>query len=395
MLTRSEKITLTVFGVVGCPIILAPIPFLLAKPEHQNIWIAIGLLFSIIALIQMFVFESYKYLIIFVTPNLTAIVSGVGAAMHQVLILGNAEWFHRYAMIVLFTTTTFYSSMLIILVMIILDKEYPWYPNSFLVKLTLGSLVLYFSACPIIEMIYTAAWTWIYANYGMIILFILLFTIFIKFFWKEEAEPVVFLKKSVRPSFAVYSIIYTPLAIFTMIQGLRECQMKADLTVSSQYCTFIPAMLGSICSLGIAAAVVAPIVIFVYALWLGIKKLFRIQSHAPMPVIAYEDLEDLENQNELVMNESFKGHPLEKYVVDIHFEETTESMCSICWEEFKKSDKIKKVSRCNHIFHSGCLACWSKKNQTCPLCRANLSLSFKAPHEDDYYNYDDDFIAFS
>ena len=46
-------------------------------------------------------------------------------------------------------------------------------------------------------------------------------------------------------------------------------------------------------------------------------------------------------------------------------------MCSICLEEYKNNDIIKKLP-CNHIFHSECLKIWLSNKTTCPICRNDL-----------------------
>jgi hypothetical protein len=50
------------------------------------------------------------------------------------------------------------------------------------------------------------------------------------------------------------------------------------------------------------------------------------------------------------------------------------SECSICYIEYTKSDNIRKLNVCCHIYHKECIDKWiqlyNKKN--CPLCRANL-----------------------
>jgi hypothetical protein len=58
--------------------------------------------------------------------------------------------------------------------------------------------------------------------------------------------------------------------------------------------------------------------------------------------------------------------------------ELPENNCSICLEEFKNEDLLKKLN-CNHIFHKDCLGTWinnntNKNNNTCPLCRRVLTV---------------------
>jgi hypothetical protein len=52
----------------------------------------------------------------------------------------------------------------------------------------------------------------------------------------------------------------------------------------------------------------------------------------------------------------------------------SQNECSICYIEYTKSDNIRKLNVCSHIFHKECIDKWiqgyNKKN--CPICRANL-----------------------
>lgn len=47
--------------------------------------------------------------------------------------------------------------------------------------------------------------------------------------------------------------------------------------------------------------------------------------------------------------------------------------CPICIEECSHSESC--VTACNHVFHAGCLAKWSKNSNSCPMCRAPLIVS--------------------
>ena len=50
-------------------------------------------------------------------------------------------------------------------------------------------------------------------------------------------------------------------------------------------------------------------------------------------------------------------------------DELPENNCSICLDEFKNEDILKKLN-CNHIFHKDCLEPWiNNNNLNCPLCR--------------------------
>ena len=52
-------------------------------------------------------------------------------------------------------------------------------------------------------------------------------------------------------------------------------------------------------------------------------------------------------------------------------EDLPEETCSVCLEDFKDGDTIKKLN-CNHIFHKDCLQPWLNEHDNCPMCRQNI-----------------------
>ena len=63
-------------------------------------------------------------------------------------------------------------------------------------------------------------------------------------------------------------------------------------------------------------------------------------------------------------------------IPDITLENVSElndenKICSICLEEYKNNDIIKKLP-CNHNFHSECVKIWLSNKTTCPVCRTDL-----------------------
>ncbi|KAF7316497.1 RING-type domain-containing protein [Mycena indigotica] len=48
---------------------------------------------------------------------------------------------------------------------------------------------------------------------------------------------------------------------------------------------------------------------------------------------------------------------------------TTVDRCGICMSQFKKAQAAKLSERCGHVYHEQCLARWTAKSRTCPLCR--------------------------
>ena len=50
--------------------------------------------------------------------------------------------------------------------------------------------------------------------------------------------------------------------------------------------------------------------------------------------------------------------------------------CAICQENIKKNDKFTRTACSdvvNHFYHTTCCSQWFKDNNTCPMCRADLS----------------------
>ena len=53
------------------------------------------------------------------------------------------------------------------------------------------------------------------------------------------------------------------------------------------------------------------------------------------------------------------------------YNELPDESCSICLEDFKPGDDIKKLN-CTHIFHKDCLEPWLNNNRNCPMCRTDI-----------------------
>lgn len=53
-------------------------------------------------------------------------------------------------------------------------------------------------------------------------------------------------------------------------------------------------------------------------------------------------------------------------------EETPKDMCPICRDDINNYNIIRKIKKCNHIFHQKCLDNWLKDNVTCPNCRQDI-----------------------
>jgi len=48
-----------------------------------------------------------------------------------------------------------------------------------------------------------------------------------------------------------------------------------------------------------------------------------------------------------------------------------DDFCSICLEEYQGNDKISTLD-CTHFYHTDCITMWINKDNSCPLCRAEV-----------------------
>ena len=49
-----------------------------------------------------------------------------------------------------------------------------------------------------------------------------------------------------------------------------------------------------------------------------------------------------------------------------------EESCSICFDNFEKRQKIKKLRKCGHEYHSTCLDKWLNDEKRCPMCNEEV-----------------------
>lgn len=51
---------------------------------------------------------------------------------------------------------------------------------------------------------------------------------------------------------------------------------------------------------------------------------------------------------------------------------SSNTQCSVCFDEFKLRETDVRKLPCNHLFHEKCIFPWLRINGTCPVCRASL-----------------------
>uniref|UniRef100_A0A6C0JUJ1 RING-type domain-containing protein n=1 Tax=viral metagenome TaxID=1070528 RepID=A0A6C0JUJ1_9ZZZZ len=46
--------------------------------------------------------------------------------------------------------------------------------------------------------------------------------------------------------------------------------------------------------------------------------------------------------------------------------------CTICQEDFQDGERVRAISKCQHLFHMNCIDSWLAKKGSCPLCRTHI-----------------------
>jgi hypothetical protein len=59
-------------------------------------------------------------------------------------------------------------------------------------------------------------------------------------------------------------------------------------------------------------------------------------------------------------------------VIDIIAETDATEQCSICRDNYTELTITRKINRCGHYFHYGCLDTWLLNHATCPNCRTDI-----------------------
>ncbi|EOA22998.1 hypothetical protein CARUB_v10003745mg [Capsella rubella] len=75
-------------------------------------------------------------------------------------------------------------------------------------------------------------------------------------------------------------------------------------------------------------------------------------------------------------DEVIKSFPMLLYeearvIYGLQREPSTTSCCSICLADYKKTDMIRVLPDCNHLFHDKCVDPWLRLHPTCPVCRTS------------------------
>lgn len=102
----------------------------------------------------------------------------------------------------------------------------------------------------------------------------------------------------------------------------------------------------------------------------------RVGGAAPSEGSAFVGMseEDLQ-QNSDVMSPSSYLASLANMEVDKGLDEN-ERRCPICLGEYDPADNsesVRKVTKCDHVFHDACLVTWLRTKSSCPLCKTSIA----------------------
>ncbi|KAJ1278772.1 hypothetical protein BS78_04G104500 [Paspalum vaginatum] len=48
--------------------------------------------------------------------------------------------------------------------------------------------------------------------------------------------------------------------------------------------------------------------------------------------------------------------------------------CCVCLADVRGGEMVRRLPKCRHLFHVGCIDAWLYEHVTCPLCRSEISL---------------------
>ncbi|XP_069028860.1 uncharacterized protein [Embiotoca jacksoni] len=87
----------------------------------------------------------------------------------------------------------------------------------------------------------------------------------------------------------------------------------------------------------------------------------------------YEALLELEERQGAVVSRKMSRREIQRFPVKLyHAASSGNTQCQICFCDYTDGEKLRMLP-CFHDYHVQCIDRWLKDNNTCPICRADLS----------------------
>ncbi|XP_054819916.1 NEP1-interacting protein-like 2 isoform X1 [Prosopis cineraria] len=95
------------------------------------------------------------------------------------------------------------------------------------------------------------------------------------------------------------------------------------------------------------------------------------QWHIGIPETVYREVSDIYDMRGVpgLSQKLIQSLPLNQFNSTKVLALYNESFCSICFQEFEDEDVVRKLPKCDHIFHFHCVDKWLIQQGSCPMCR--------------------------
>ena len=90
----------------------------------------------------------------------------------------------------------------------------------------------------------------------------------------------------------------------------------------------------------------------------------------PYGNMTYEQLLELEEQMGTV-NVGMSEEDIAK-IRSFPYTNPAKLSCTICQSDVTRGEKVKKLPKCSHMYHEGCIVEWLKQKKVCPVCMKDV-----------------------
>ncbi|KAK4744109.1 hypothetical protein SAY87_010421 [Trapa incisa] len=118
----------------------------------------------------------------------------------------------------------------------------------------------------------------------------------------------------------------------------------------------------------------------VFMEWVGPALLKAYQWQVSNMDTAYQEISDIYDTTEDrgLSDDCIQRIPLYRFRSSCAVSDEA-CCCSICLQDFEEGETTRRLPKCRHFFHLGCLDAWVIKKASCPICRGSIF--------DEYHNF--------